>query len=272
MPVGINVLGAAYAFSTGDIAFDPVMQIEDATVDIHTLVVSYSHSFGLFGRSARIDAIVPWQHGYWSGLLQGSPASATRDGLADPSFRLSINLYGAPAMGMDEFRQRSVSQPINTVVGVAISVSVPLGDYMEDKLLNLGQNRYVTRPQIGVLHTRGRWSYELTGSTYFFSDNNEFWGGNRLKQDPTHALQAHVIRTFKPGLWVSLSAAYGWSGETTVNDVSSNNDKADFLSALSVGIPVSQKQGIKLAFVHSETHRITGADLDTLALSWSTRF
>jgi len=42
MPVGINVLGAAYAFSTGDIAFDPVMQIEDATVDMHTLVVSYS--------------------------------------------------------------------------------------------------------------------------------------------------------------------------------------------------------------------------------------
>jgi len=175
-------------------------------------------------------------------------------------------------MGMDEFRQRSVAQPINTVVGVAISVWVPLGDYVEDKLLNLGQNRYVTRPQIGVLHTRGRWSYELTGSTYFFGDNNEFWGGNRLKQDPTHALQAHVIRAFKPGLWVSLSAAYGWSGETTVNDVSSNNDKADFLSALSVGIPVSQKQGIKLAFIHSETHRITGADLDTLALSWSTRF
>ncbi len=272
MPVGINVVGVGYAFSTGDIAFDPVLQIEDATVDMHTLVVSYAHSFALFGRSARIDAIVPWRHGFWSGLLQDAPASATRDGLADPSFRLSINLYGAPALGMDEFIRRAAAQPINTVVGAAIAVKVPLGDYMEEKLLNLGQNRYVTRPQIGVLHTRGKWSYELTGSTYFFSKNNDFWNGNTLEQDPVHALQAHVIRVLKPGLWASLSVAYGWRGETTVNDVASNNDKSDVLAALSVGFPVGQKQGLKLIYLHSQTHRITGADLDTLALSWSKRF
>ncbi len=272
MPVGMNVIGVGYAFSNGDIAFDPVMQIESATVDMHTLVVSYAHSFALFGRSARIDAIVPWQHGFWSGLLEGAPASATRDGLADPAFRLSINLYGAPALGMDEFIRRAAAQPINTVVGAAIAVKVPLGDYMEEKLLNLGQNRYVTRPQIGVLHTRGKWSYELTGSTYFFSKNDDFWDGNTLEQDPIHALQAHVIRVFKPGLSASLSAAYGWRGETTVNGESSDDNKADFLAAISVGFPVGKKQGLKLTYIHSETHRITGADLDTLGLSWSMRF
>lgn len=272
MPVGMNVIGTGYAFSTGDIAFDPVLQIQGGTVDMHTLVVSYSHSFGLFGRSARFDAIVPWQHAVWSGLLEGAPASVTRDGLADPVFRLSFNLYGAPAVGMDEFRQRAAAQPVNTVVGAAIAVKVPLGDYLEDKLLNLGQNRYVTRPQIGVLHTRGKWSYELTGSIYFFSKNEDFWGGNTLEQDPIQALQAHVIRVFRPGLWASLSAAYGWRGETRVNDVPKNDDKADFLAALSVGFPVSQKQGIKLAYIRSETQRITGADLDTLAISWSMQF
>lgn len=272
LPVGLNVIGVGYAYTSGDIAFDPVLQIEDATVDMQSVIASYARSFGLFGRSARVDVMVPWKNGNWQGLLEGAPASATRVGLGDPRFRLSINLYGAPALDAAEFRKRAVAQPINTIVGAAIAVRVPLGDYLEDKLLNLGQNRFVIRPQFGVLHTRGKWSYELTGSVYFSSDNDEFWGGNTLEQDPIPALQAHVVRVFKPRLWASLSAGYGWRGETTVNGAASNNDKADFLAALSVGIPVTSKQGIKLVYLHSETHRTTGADLDTFAIAWSVFF
>ena len=272
LPVGVNVLGLGYAYTTGDIAFDPVLEIEEATLDMHTVVATYAHSFGMFGRSARFDAIVPWQHGYWEGLLEGAPANVTRVGLSDPRVRLSVNLYGSPALDAREFMQRAAAQPINTIIGAAISVGAPLGEYFEDKLLNLGQNRFMVRPQIGVLHTRGKWSYELTGSAYFFTENDEFWNGNQLEQDPIGALQGHVIHVFKPGLWVSLSAAYGWRGETSVNGEPKNNDKADVLAALSVGIPVTPKQGIKLMYVHSETHRFTGADLDTFTIGWSTLF
>jgi hypothetical protein len=272
LPVGLNVVGVGYLYTTGDIAFDPVLQVEDATLDMQTVVATYAHSFGLFGRSARVDVIVPWQHGYWEGLLEGEPASVTRVGLADPAMRLSVNLYGAPALDAQEFRKRAVEQPVNTVVGAAVSVGAPLGEYLEDKLLNLGQNRFVIRPQIGVLHTRGKWSYELTGSTYFFTDNDEFWNGNQLEQDPISALQGHVVYVFKPGLWASLSAAYGWRGETIVNGVPRDNDKADVLAALSVGIPLTPKQGIKLVYLRSETQRYTGADLNTFALAWSVFF
>lgn len=272
LPIGVNVIGVGYAYSTGDIAFDPVLLVEDATVDMDTFVVSYARTFALFGRSARFDAIVPWQHGSWQGLLDGAPASATRTGLADPKFRLSINLYGAPAESMDDFKKRAASQSVNTVIGAAIAVTVPLGEYFSDKLLNLGNNRYVFRPQIGVLHTRGLWSYELTGSTFRFSDNDDFFGGQELSQEPIRALQAHIIRVFKPGLWASLSAAYGWRGETTVNGVASDNDKSDFLLALSFGFPLTQSQGMKVVYLRSQTRTVTGADLDTLGLVWSTRF
>lgn len=272
LPVGINVIGAGYAYSTGDIAFDPVLLVEDATVDMDTLVIFYARTFALFGRSARFDATVPWQHGTWRGLLDGVPASAVRTGHADPKFRLSINLYGAPAESIEEFKKRAAMQAVDTVIGAAVSVTVPLGENFDDKLLNLGQNRYVIRPQIGVLHTRGLWSYELTGSTFRYTDNDEFFGGNKLEQEPVRALQAHIIRVFKPGLWASLSAAYGWRGETRVNGVASNNDKSDFLAALSIGFPVTRSQGMKLAYIRSQTRRVTGADLHTLALAWSMRF
>ena len=272
LPVGVNVIGVAYAYSTGDIAFDPVMLVEDATLDLDTLVVTYARTFGLLGRSARLDMVVPWQHGTWEGVLDGMPARAVRTGLADPQFRLSINLYGAPAAGMEEFKKRAMTQPVNTIVGAGISVSVPLGEYFEDKLLNIGQNRYIIRPQIGVLHTRGLWSYELTGSTFHYTDNDDFFGGNKLEREPVRALQAHIIRVFKPGLWASLSAAYGWRGESTVNGVASDNDKSDYLLALSFGFPVTRSQGVKMVYMRSQTRRITGANLDTLALAWSVRF
>jgi Putative MetA-pathway of phenol degradation len=272
LPVGINVVGFGYGYSTGDIAFDPVLLVEDATLDLDTLVITYARTFGLLGRSARFDMVVPWQHGTWEGLLDGVPARAVRTGLADPQFRLSINLYGAPAVGMEEFKKRAMARPVNTVIGAGIMVSVPLGEYFEDKLLNLGQNRYIIRPQIGVLHTRGLWSYELTGSTYLYTDNDEFFGGNELEREPIRALQAHIIRVFKPGLWASLSAAYGWRGESTVNGVASDNDKSDYLLALSFGFPLTRSQGVKLVYMRSQTRRITGANLDTLALAWSIRF
>ncbi len=153
-----------------------------------------------------------------------------------------------------------------------IPVTVPLGEYHEDKLLNLGQNRFIIRPQIGVVHTRGPWSYEVTGSIFFFTDNNDFFNGKRREQNPLYAMQAHVIRVFKPGFWASLSAGYGWGGRSTVNGARKDDERGDFLSALSVGFPVARNQGIKVAYIRARTQKDTGSDNDTLALAWSKRY
>ena len=272
MPTGVNVVGVGYGNTAGDIAFDPVVLLEDVESVAHTLSISYVRSFSMFGRSARFDAIVPMQSIHWKGLLDGERASATRKGMADPVVRLSINLYGAPAMGMEEFQKSAASQPANTVLGAGLVLAVPLGEYFEDKLLNLGQNRYMLRPQIGVLHTRGMWSFELTGSTYFYSDNDEFFGGNTLETDPVPALQAHVIRVIKPGVWASLSAAYGWRGASVVDAVPKRDDKRNLVGAVSFGFPVTPSQSIKVAYIVLKTNTDTGADLDTLAVVWSMRF
>jgi hypothetical protein len=272
LPVGTSILGAGYAKSSGDIALDPLLLLEDGKADIDSLVISYSHFFKLGKKLARFDAIVPVQHANWTGLLDGSPASVTREGIADPKFRLSINLLGAPVAGPGQSRQGATTQRVNTVVGAAIAVSVPLGNYLEEKLLNLGQNRYIIRPQIGMVHTRGPWSYELTGSTFFFTDNDAFFDGKSRQQDPIFAIQAHLIRVFQPGLWASVSAAYGWGGENTVDDVSKDDSRRDVFFAASVGFPVAGNQSVKFAYIAKRKHASTGSDLDTLAIGWSLRF
>lgn len=267
LPPGLNVVGAGYIRSDGDVAFDPVLNVQDATVDGDTLILSYVRSFDFGGKRVRLDALLPWADLRWEGLLDGAPAKVERTGLADPYLRLSVILAGTPA-------DRSGPPPeTSTVIGAAVGIILPWGEHFEDKLLNLGQNRFVVRPQIGVLHARGLWSYELSVSTFLYEDNDDFFGGQELEQDPLFATQAHVIRQFnKRGYWASLSAGYAWDGESTVNGVEKGDKKRIFLSAATFGMPIGRKQGLKFAYIRNRTNASTGNDIDSFAIAWSLRF
>jgi len=141
-PAGLNVVGAGYVRLEGDVAFDPVLQIEDATVSGQVLALSYVRSFAVGSKIARLDMVLPWANTRWTGLLDGAPATASRVGLSDPSIRLSMILAG---------EKPDALATSNTVIGAAVAIGLPLGEYLEGRLLNLGQNRYYIRPQMGVL-------------------------------------------------------------------------------------------------------------------------
>ena len=266
LPAGTTIVGVTYGHNSGDIGFDPVLEIEDTTVKRDFLIMSYTHFFTMAEKLMRFDVLFPFHKAQWDGLLSGESASAELTGLADPHLRLSINLLGAPTSDSKEV--------INTVVGAAIAVGVPLGEYFEDELLNLGANRYTIRPQIGVVHTRGPWSYELTGSIFFFTDNDNFLNGNELEQKPFYAAQGHIIRVFKPGVWGSLSAGYGQGGASRVNGVDKEDKREGFISALSFGVPITSDQGLKLSYIWAKTQTDTESrsETSTFVLGWSIRF
>jgi hypothetical protein len=272
LPVGTDVIALSYAFGTGDLSFDPVLRIEEAKVDMSTFVVGYTRYFALARRTARIDVLVPFQSGDWDGLLDGMPRAVSRDGFADPLVRLSVNLVGAPALSGAEFADYRKLHPVQTSVGAALELRLPLGEYQEDKLINLGQNRFGIAPQLGVLHTRGEWSYELTGSMYVFTDNDEFFGGNELEQDPLFLTQAHVVKTFGPAWWFSLGAAYNWAGESTINGLSKGDDRSTLLYGPSFGFRLGDSQSVRAAYVRNDTLTDVGADTHNFAVGWSVRF
>lgn len=272
LPVGLDVVGAAYVYTNGDLFFDPVLRIEDAEIDQQTALGIYTRVFGLAGRTARLDLLVPVKWTRWQGLLDGAFRTARREGLADPILRLSMNLVGAPALKGKEFQEYRAANTTATVLGVGLAVVLPLGEYEEDKLLNLGGNRVVAKPEIGVVHTRGPWSYELTASVSLFEDNDEFWNGNKLEQDPLFAAQAHVVRVFRRGLWLSLSAAYSQNGESEVNDVPKDDPRDQILSALTFGFPVARDQGLKFAYIRGRMLEDVGTDTDNFAVAWTKQF
>ena len=269
IPTGVNFANFGYAYTSGDIFFDPVLRIEDGTFELHTGVLGYIRTMAVAGKSARVDFTLPYSAGRWEGLVNDVPTHIRRRGPGDARVRFSMLLYGGPAQTPQEFATTPKS---NTVVGAAIAVSLPTGDYNSGRLINLGSNRWLIRPQMGVTHSRGKWTGELTGSMFYFTDNDRFFQESRLETDPLFAAQAHLIYTFRPGLWASLSTAYGWGGESTINGDAKNNPSGNWLTSLSLGLPINRTRGIKFSWVRGRTQKLTGADVDSLMVGYSVMF
>lgn len=269
MPTGLNFIGFATSYTQGDIFLDPVLLAEDVSFEVAGAGLAYIRSFGMFGKSARVDVSAPYASGRWEGLVDGVYTSVRRRGFMDPRVRLSVLLYGGPAESPGDYAK---SEKSNTVVGAAVAINIPYGHYLENRLINLGQNRWVIRPELGVTHNRGKWTYELTGSVFVYADNDEFWGGNTLESDPLYALQGHLIYTLRPGLWVSASTAYGSGWQSTINGLPKNNEAANWITALSAGYPLSRTQGLKATWIHFRSHADTGSNQDSLVFGWSVMF
>jgi hypothetical protein len=223
----------------------------------------------LLGKSARIDLGQAWQSGQWAGLLNGIPTTVDREGWSDSVLRFAVNLYGAPPLAGREYAEYRAQAGKETILGAGLAVHLPTGHYLEDKLINLGSNRYTFRPQLGVVHNHGPWSMELNAAAWLFTDNDDFFQGKHLEQDPFYTADAYLIYTFRPGLWLATGAAYGYGSETTVNDVSSRNRQSNAAWGLSLGIPLHRQLGFKIAWISTRTLSDTGADSDSLTAGFS---
>lgn len=273
LPSDIQYVSLSYGHTNGEIFFDPVLHIEEAQTQLDVLAIRYARSFDIAGRSARIDADGIYIKGHWEGILDGSFAQTNRSGMADPRLRLSVLLYGAPALPVKEFLKFQAAHPVNTVVGAAVSVALPLGQYHSERFINLGDNRLVLRPELGVLHTRHKWSYELTGSVSFFGDNDEFLPGNsKREQDPLLLLQGHVVYNFRPDLWASLGGGYGFGGVSTINGDRKNDRNDNYFWAVSMGFPLSRLQTLKFTYAGLRKNNLVGSDSDGFVASWSIVF
>jgi hypothetical protein len=226
----------------------------------------------VLGKSARVDLTQPYQIGHWSGLLNGAPAKVERDGLADTSLRLAVNLLGAPPLAGKEFGAYRAKADHETIIGMGLVLQLPTGQYYKDKLINLGANRFMFRPQLGVVHNFGKWSVELTTQGWFFTENDEFFNGKRLEQEPVFNTDAHLIYTMHPGLWLAGSVGYDIGGATTVNGVSNDDRQSNLGFGLGLGIPISRTVGVKIAYLGTRTQVRTGLDSDTFTCALSVMF
>lgn len=272
LPLGVKVVGVGYGYTFGNILFDPVLETEDVTITAHTLVASYVQPFRLGKKFARLDVFIPFSNARWEGLLQGEPTSIVRTGLLDPRIRLSYHVLGPKALDPQQLKEYLKEHRVYTTLGVSLAISVPLGQYSEEKLINLGINQFVFRPQIGVAHNWGSWSIELDLSAYIYTKNYNFFNDGSKDQNPLFASQAHLVKRFNSGLWASIGTAYGLGGASRVNRLSKDDERANLLSSAAIGLPIGKLQSAKLAYIHTQTLTDIGSNTNNLVLAWSIVF
>jgi hypothetical protein len=178
-----------------------------------------------------------------TGSWTAFPGPSVGAGWFDPRIRLSVNIVGAPALEAEPFQEYIQSHPDRTIVGAALAVRLPLGEYRDDQLINLGDNRFAFEPQLGVVQTFGPWSVELTGSVFIYTDNPDFFNGSRVERDPIYSVQGHVVRTIEGGFWLSAGVSWGLGGESEVNGVRKDDERSNLLYGVLAGASVGTATG-----------------------------
>ena len=242
IPSGINFLVVGYAYTEGNVTFDPTIPIENAKLTLHSSLFAYARSLDLWGTSGKLDIIIPevWLSG--TAEFQGQPKSRSVFGLADPVCRFYVNLFGAPSLPLKEF----AGYKQDTIIGMSLAVSVPLGQYDSHKLVNIGTNRWYFKPEVGVSKVVGPLTLEAAAGAYFYTDNNEPVRGNKLQQAPIYAVQGHLLHSFAPGMWGALDVIYYAGGETTLDGVPGDNSQQNWRFGGTFTFPIDRRNSIKL--------------------------
>ena len=272
IPSDLYILGVAYAYTDANVYFNPALKISDGTARLNSLGLGLMRTFDLAGKSARISLLLPYTSGRWSGNLDDEFQVVHRRGMGDPRLRFSVNLYGAPALKGQRFAQYRTEHETNTVIGASIAATLPLGQYYKDRLINIGNNRWSLRPQVGLVHTRGPWSIEVTGSIFKFSDNDSFIDKAVLQQKTLYAAQSHLIYHFKPQFWATLSAAYAKGGRIYIDKQETTFEVDNWLFAAGIGCAIGKTQSLNLTWLSGRTQNLVGRDSDNLLLAWSMKW
>ena len=266
-PVGQNYFLAPLRYSYGEVNVTPSLPLDDADLSLLAGSVAYLRSFDFGGRTASFDAFLPLVCADGSAVLEGQRRTRETCGQGDLRLRLVYNFVGAPALRLDEFvgRQREL------VIGASIQVEAPIGQYDKAFLLNIGANRWILRPEIGMSVPLGRWSVEFAAGARFFEDNDEFFGGSRLSQDPLYNLQTHVVYDLSPRQWLSINANYFFGGATFRDGMPSQIRQGNSRLGVTWSIAANRQNVIQLTANAGVVTRI-GNDSTTFGVAWLRRW
>jgi len=241
---GTNVISVQYLNmnlqASDALQFDPSHYIYPAAdAEASIFVLSWARHMTLFDRPSILSAnliggsvdvefdttITPPEF-LPPGVTPGSSFSQSASGYADPSVQLDVNLFGTP--------------PINAIfdylnyeptwtLDAAFMLGVPLGQYDDDKVVNLGLNRLYGRVAFPFKYhfrvfTAGYMSsLEVVPSVWLFAENDDFLG-QKLQNDAMWQVEAHWTHDFTRHFFGSIDLLYRNGFQSEINGVNLGSD------------------------------------------------
>jgi hypothetical protein len=264
-PTGTKILALAYAHAWGDDIVDPSIPVTGANSTLNKAIFGYFHTTALFGRTTNFVVDLPYVWGETTGILNGMPARRDVSNVGDLSLTMSINITGAPAMDVEEFRQLTANP--HPILAVSLKLVAPTGTYEKDRLINVGANRWAAKAELGyILPFAPDWHLEIEGGAWVFADNDEFLGRLR-EQDPIYAAELHLVHRFGGGRWASLEANFFRGGRSTIDGERLDDEQRNSNVGASVLFPLGKRQSLRVAINTALVTR-SGGDYQTVLLNY----
>lgn len=267
IPVGLNFMAAAYAYTAGGILFDPTIPLENANIRIHGSALAYARSIKIGGMSGKVDMILPYAWLSGSADYQGQRVSRDVSGLGDPRIRMSVNFVGSPALSLSEYQDYRQ----NLIIGASLQVYMPMSQYDPERLVNIGTNRFAIKPELGISKALGHLTLELATGVAFFTVNHDFDVDKTRSQAPIGSVQAHAVYSFRGGIWASFDGNFYWGGRTTVDGITGNDLQENSRFGLTFALPLNIHHSLKL-YLSTGVSTRTGSDFDAIGLAWQYRW
>jgi hypothetical protein len=247
----------------------------NADVEADIFIVNWVHFLTVFNRSSSLNFALPGGNvdvGFNTnlvppqflppGITAGDSLSQSSSGYADPTVQWVINLFGTPPL-------RSNVDLLNYeptwTLDVATMLAFPIGEYDDEKLVNLGQNRWFGRVGLPLKYHFGaftpgyRKSLEIMPSAWLFDDNDDFLG-HKLENDTMWQLEAHLTSDFTPKFYGSLDALYRNGFQSEIDGVEAGDDLDIGSLGFSLNYEVSDNVSIRAGY---SSNMFGDSDLDS---------
>ncbi len=277
---GTNILSVQYLDmhlqASDELQFDPSNYIYPAAdAEASIFVLSWARHMTLFNRpsvlsanlmggsiNVKFDTTITPPEFLPPGIVPGFSLSQSASGYADPSVQLAVNLVGTPAINaiFDYLNY----EPTWTL-DAAFMLGVPLGQYDNDRVVNMGLNRFYGRVAFPFKYhfrvfTPGYMSsLEVVPSVWLFTDNDDFLG-QKLKNDPMWQIEAHWTHDFTQHFFGSLDLLYRNGFQSEINGVDLGGDLEIGNLGFTMNFQVTDNVTIRTSF---SSNVFGDSDIDT---------
>jgi hypothetical protein len=263
-PAGLNYFGVSYARNKGGLLLDPGLALGDAdlTADISTF--AFGQTLGLAGRTVQLLVCLPYVVASGQSTLAGAGYGNYYSGLGDASFRFAMNIYGAPAMSIKEFRDYRQK----TIVGASLMISAPTGQYDSNRPINVGLNRWAFKPEVGLSRAVGKYTIEGAAGVWLFAANSRFNGNSVRRQVALGSVQIHIERSLPHRMWIAANWSGYIGGRTQVDGKDNPDYQANTRLGATWGVNLHPRHAIKVVYFRNVVMR-AGSNLASLGVSYN---
>jgi len=240
-PAGTNVFTVSGMYSSSNTVVDTSIIFPNLNVDTYVLVPSYARFFGIGNRLSQVSVAVPYAWANVSLSTANRGVTPSKQGLADSYAHFSVGLVTTPALAPAEFGAYMQKDNPPVVVYGLVAALPPTGDYQNDRLVNIGTNRWTFRAGLPTtVRLSPNWApgktttFEILPSVDLYTPNNdpafpEFAKGlapDQTTQAPMGTLEMHLTHDLNKSLWVSLDSYSRLGGETSSDGKAGGNQQA----------------------------------------------